>query len=59
MKLEDILSITSESSIVNVIDYNSKAIISRYDGKNSIDIELNSKEIIKQYVENNELFIEM
>lgn len=57
MKLESILSITNESTNVNVIDYDTNEIISRYDGKNSIDIELNEKEVVSQYIENNELYI--
>lgn len=57
MKLESILSIINESTNVNVIDYNTNEIISRYDGKDSIDPELNEKEVISQYIENNELYI--
>lgn len=57
MKLESILSITNESTNVNIIDYDTNEIISRYDGKDSIDSELNEKEVISQYIENNELYI--
>lgn len=57
MKLESILSITNESTNVNIIDYNTNEIISRYDGKDSIDSELNEKEVVSQYIENNELYI--
>lgn len=57
MKLESILSITNESTNVNIIDYDTNEIISRYDGKDSIDAELNEKEVISQYIENNELYI--
>lgn len=57
MKLESILSITNESTNVNVVDYDTNEVISRYDGKDSIDTELNEKEVISQYIENNELYI--
>lgn len=57
MKLESILSITNESTNVNIIDYDTNEIISRYDGKDSIDTDLNEKEVISQYIENNELYI--
>lgn len=57
MKLESILSITNESTNVNIIDYDTDEVISRYDGKDSIDTELNEKEVISQYIENNELYI--
>lgn len=57
MKLESILSITNESTNVNIVDYDTNEVISRYDGKDSIDTELNEKEVISQYIENNELYI--
>lgn len=57
MKLESILSITNESTNVNIIDYDTNEVISRYDGKDSIDSELNEKEVVSQYIENNELYI--
>lgn len=57
MKLESILSITNESTNVNVVDYDTNEIISRYDGKDSIDTDLNEKEVVLQYIENNELYI--
>lgn len=57
MKLEYILSITNESTNINVIDYDTNEIISRYDGKDSIDDELNEKEVTSLYTENNELYI--
>ena len=57
MILEDILLITSESINVNVVDYENDEIISRYDGKNSIDSELNRREVVIQYIHNNELYI--
>lgn len=57
MKLEDVLAITSETTIVNVVDYESNQIISRYDGKDSIDTELNTREIVRQYVRSDELYI--
>ena len=57
MKLEEILLVTSESTNVNVIDYKSDEIISRYDGRNSIDTELNQREVVMQYVQDNELYI--
>lgn len=57
MKLESILSITNESTNVNVVDYDTNEVISRYDGKDSIDTDLNEKEVISQYIENNELYI--
>lgn len=57
MKLESILSITNESTNVDVVDYNTNEIISRYDGRDSIDTELNDREVVSQYIENNELYI--
>ena len=57
MKLEDVLFITDEGTTVNVVDYESNEVISRYDGKDSIETKLNKKEVVKQYVQNNELFI--
>lgn len=57
MKLESILSITNESTNVNVVDYNTNEVISRYDGKDSIDTDLNEKEVVSQYIKNNELYI--
>lgn len=57
MKLGSILSITNESTNINVIDYDTNEVISRYDGKDSIDTELNEKEVVSQYIENNELYI--
>lgn len=57
MKLGSILSITNESTNINVIDYDTNEIISRYDGKDSIDDELNEKEATSLYTENNELYI--
>ena len=57
MKLGDILAITNESTNINVIDYDSQEVISRYDGKDSIDIELNKREVTMQYIKNNELYI--
>lgn len=57
MKLLDLLEITSEHDIVNIIDCNIKKVISRYDGKNSISSSLNEKRVILQFVENNELYI--
>lgn len=57
MKLEDILSITNESTNVSVISYETDKVISRYDGKDSIDTALNEKEVVTQYAKNNELYI--
>ena len=57
MNLEELLTIISEETIVNIVDYNRNEVISRYDGKNSIDAKLNRREAIIQYVENNELYI--
>lgn len=57
MKLEDVLVITSESTIVNVVDYENNKVISRYDGRDSIDKELNSRQVVRQYVRNDELYI--
>ena len=57
MKLKDILSITSEMTFVNVVDYESNKVISRYDGKDSINVKLNEREIIRQYVRSDELYI--
>lgn len=57
MKLESILSITNESTNINVIDYDTNEIIGRYDGKDSIDDKLNEKEVVSQYIENNELCV--
>lgn len=57
MKLKDILCIINESTIVNVVDYNKNKVVSRYDGKNSIDSEFNNKNVLSQYVKNNELYI--
>lgn len=57
MKLEAILSITNESTNVNIVDYSAEKIISRYDGRDCIDSELNEKEVVSQYIENNELYI--
>lgn len=59
MQLIDLLAITSEHAIVNVVDYNTKKVISRYDGRNSIDPSLNGKQVEKQYVEHGELYIEI
>ena len=57
MVLEDVLLITSQSSVVNVVDYEIGEVISRYDGKDSIDAELNQRKVLIQYVQNNELYI--
>lgn len=57
MKLEDILFFTNEGTNVNIVKYENNEVISRYNGKDSIDIELNEREAITQYVTNNELYI--
>lgn len=59
MLLEDILSITSEHTTVNVVEinYDSGAVLGRYDGKDSISKDLNKRKVEKQYVFNNELYI--
>lgn len=57
MKLGDILSITSEDTNVNVVENDSRKIISRYDGKDSIKRELNERDTVHQYVQNNELYV--
>jgi len=57
MLLEDVLSVTSEHTTVNVVDYNSGVVIDRYDGKNSISKELNGRKVDKQYVHKNELYV--
>lgn len=57
MKLEDILSITNESTNINIVDYNTNEIISRYDGRDSIDTTLNEKEVVSQYAKDGELYI--
>lgn len=57
MKLESILSITRQDINVNIVNYDTQEVISRYDGKESIDIELNEKEVYTQYIKDNELYI--
>ena len=57
MKLEDILSITSEATVVNVADYELDKIIGCYNGKDSIDLELNGKEVVTQFIDDDELYI--
>lgn len=59
MQLIDLLAVTSEHDTVNIVDYNTKEIISCYDGRNSIDPSLNGKQVEKQYVEHGELYIEI
>lgn len=50
MKLGDILAITNEHTIVNVVDCATGDNVACYDGKNSIDSALNDKEVVTQYV---------
>lgn len=57
MKLESILSITNPST--NVYIHQDGEIVSYYDGKNSIDLELNDNEVIKQWIEKDGLHIEI
>lgn len=57
MKLKDVLAITRVDTNVNVVENDSRKIISRYDGKDSIRRELNEREVIHQYVQNDELYI--
>ena len=59
MQLIDLLVVTSEHDTVNVVDYNTKKVISRFDGRNSIDPCLNGKQVEMQYVEHGELYIEI
>lgn len=51
MKLGDVLAITGEHVTVSIIDCATGEIISGYDGKDSISVELNDKEVVKQYVQ--------
>jgi hypothetical protein len=57
MKLEDILSITSEST--NIYIHQEDKIVSFYDGKNSIDNIYNECEIVTMWTESNGLHIEI
>lgn len=43
MNLGEILSVTSEHTVVNVVDCATGGNVACYDGKNSIDSELNEK----------------
>ena len=51
MTLGEILAITSEHTVVRVIDCATGDTIARYDGRDSIDEALNDKEVVKQYVQ--------
>lgn len=57
MKLEELLSITNEHENVNIINTETNRIVSRYDGKNSINSSLNNRNVVMQYIKNNELYI--
>ena len=59
MRLEELLVITSDATTLNVIDYETSAVIGRYDGKDSIDKKLNSRMVIKLYVKADELYVEV
>ena len=59
MKLEDLLKVTNEHTVVHVMDYNSGKVISTYDGRNSIDPALNGKEVVFQMIMNGQLYIEV
>ena len=59
MKLEALLKVTNEHTVVNVMDYNTGKVISTYDGKNSIDPALNEKEVVLQMIMNGQLYIEI
>ena len=59
MKLEKLLNIINESTVVNIVDYDTNQTISFYDGKNSIDSALNEKKVVSQRVANDQLYIDI
>lgn len=55
MLLEELLVVCDENTIVNVV-LNGE-VVSRYDGRDSIDEEYNTYIVQNQYIDNNELYI--
>ena len=59
MKLSELLCIINQSTNISIIDYDTKSLLSKYDGKSSIDVKFNDIEVFKMYAQKNEIFIEI
>lgn len=56
MTLLDVMNLSDENKNMIVLDSDDE-IISKYDGKNSIDAELNNYEVLKISAENNTIIV--